>query len=578
MGGDSPAQPSPTPRTKLACRQCQKRKIKCDRALPCNHCRQSGLSCSQGIRKRRSTVESHALEHRNTELRDRLDRLESMVVNMQGQPANGSIIEEIRPKNVRSPGVQVAAANRYVASGFWTSLAGEVQALREVLEEDEHDSSEETSEMTSPSSGVLSSVAHTPGQPPGSFDFIMCHPGRIYEVPGALPELHAEMQTVLFDVYVNYIDACWKVFHVPTVSAFVQEGRPYLDHDAAAPCNRALKAAIHFGGISQMTDKDCQAKFGQPRADLVNYFRRIAEAALVQADLLNTKSLAALQAFDVYVTTTRKHDASHRSWALFGLLVRLAQALNVDRESPYESFFMQQLRRRLWHHILVLDSFFAFDRGSEITIRPGSWQRPLPVNLNDEDLVEYSTASTVEIGRRQPTNMNFALVIEELYIIGDRFEVLHPSVEPDTWQRRLELTKMHNENVQEKYTQHCDPKIPLQRLTMKISRIIQSLNLLNCVRSFQRPFPSQGAPADAPWVLELAVDVLRKTEDLWSDSELDKWSRLPWVQWHPLAVALAGLCAIRKTPLAEESWTVVDRFMERSAAILCVISTRNPRS
>lgn len=92
-------------------------------------------------------------------------------------------------------------------------------------------------------------------------------------------------------------------FHVPTLRAFVQEGRPYLDHDAAAPCNRALKAAIHFGGISQMTDKDCQAKFGQPRADLVNYFRRIAEAALVQADLLNTKSLAALQAFDVYVVS-----------------------------------------------------------------------------------------------------------------------------------------------------------------------------------------------------------------------------------------------------------------------------------
>lgn len=90
-----------------------------------------------------------------------------------------------------------------------------MQALREVLEEDEHDSSEETSEMTSPSSGVLSSVAHTPGQPPGSFDFIMCHPGRIYEVPGALPELHAEMQTVLFDVYVNYIDACWKVSTCP---------------------------------------------------------------------------------------------------------------------------------------------------------------------------------------------------------------------------------------------------------------------------------------------------------------------------------------------------------------------------
>lgn len=153
-------------------------------------------------------------------------------------------------------------------------------------------------------------------------------------------------------------------------------------------------------------------------------------------------------------------------------------------------------------------------------------------------------------------------------MIGDRLEIIHPSVEPDTWQRRLELTKMHNESVQEKYTQHCDPKIPFQRLSIKISRIIQSLNLLNCVRSFQRPFPSQGRPTDASWVLELAIDVLRKTEDLWADTELVKWSRLPWVQWHPLAIALGGLCSNRNGPLADEAWTVVNRFMERSAAIV----------
>lgn len=224
-----------------------------------------------------------------------------MVQNLKGQPAGSPTIEDVSTKRVRSPVFQVMAANKYVASGFWASLAGEVQALKEVLE-DEHDSGEKTSDViASPSSGAVSSAAHTPGPPAGSFDFIMCYPGRIYEVPGSLPELHAEMQTTLIDVYVQYVDSRWKIFYVPTLRAFVQEGARYLGQDAAAPCNQALKAAIHFGGISQMSDNDCQSTFGQARAGLVNHFRRISQAALVQADLLNTKSLAAMQAFVVYV-------------------------------------------------------------------------------------------------------------------------------------------------------------------------------------------------------------------------------------------------------------------------------------
>lgn len=226
---------------------------------------------------------------------------------------------------------------------------------------------------------------------------------------------------------------------------------------------------------------------------------------------------------------------------------------------------MQQIRRRLWHFILLLDSYFAFDRGSETMIRAGSFQRPLPVDLNDEDLVEYSTAATVEISRKRVTDMNFSLLLQELYIVGDRLEALHPRLEPDTWQRRMELTKMHNERIEKQYTRHLDPKIAFQRMTVKKGKIGQAVNLLSCVRSFQRPFPSHDSPPDEALVLELALDVLRKTNDLWTDPEIQKWSRLPWVQWHPLAIVLGSLCTIHNNPLAEEAWTEVDRSVERAA-------------
>ena len=36
-----------------------------------------------------------------------------------------------------------------------------------------------------------------------------------------------------------------------------------------------------------------------------------------------------------------------------------------------------------------------------------------------------------------------------------------------------------------------------------------------------------------------------------------------WVQWHALAVALAGLCSVRDTPLAKTAWVYVEKAYDR---------------
>ena len=38
---------------------------------------------------------------------------------------------------------------------------------------------------------------------------------------------------------------------------------------------------------------------------------------------------------------------------------------------------------------------------------------------------------------------------------------------------------------------------------------------------------------------------------------------MPWVPWHAISVALAGLCSIRGTEVADEAWSLVDKAMER---------------
>lgn len=83
----------------------------------------------------------------------------------------------------------------------------------------------------------------------------------------------------------------------------------------------------------------------------------------------------------------RSHDRSRTAWTLFPIAVRLAIALGLNMDSSHssESFFEQQMRRRLWYTICVLDVHSSFDRGSEPVIAHKSMHPRLPFNINDSD-------------------------------------------------------------------------------------------------------------------------------------------------------------------------------------------------
>lgn len=57
----------------------------------------------------------------------------------------------------------------------------------------------------------------------------------------------------------------------------------------------------------------------------------------------------------------------------------------MDSSHSSESFFEQQMRRRLWYTICVLDVYSSFDRGSEPVIAHKSVHPRLPFNINDSD-------------------------------------------------------------------------------------------------------------------------------------------------------------------------------------------------
>ena len=270
----------------LACRNCQRRKIRCSRHNPCIQCEDSGKICEQSSRKPRAKPRGAA--RREDDLRNRVASLEQLVQRLNGD-------EALREDSIEA----LPSTNRYLASPFWSSLAGEVQALREALEDDEDESDLEPSNSdssSSPSTALPLGTLDDQG-----FEFILCGPTSVLINPEALFQPGEVIASDLYRVHRERVDKTGKLFHTPSLEKLTQDDLPYLDRDSNDSCNLALKAVILFSAISQLTDTECEERYAQQKTGLLSRFRGTAEMRLIQADPMNTTALPTLQALLLYV-------------------------------------------------------------------------------------------------------------------------------------------------------------------------------------------------------------------------------------------------------------------------------------
>lgn len=189
-------------------------------------------------------------------------------------------------------GAASPAVRKYIGSQFWSTLTGEVQALKDALEDDQT----EDEQPTSPSSASGPSNS-------AEYELLVCPPGMIYVMPGALPEPSPQASAVLFDAFCSHVDRVSKIYHTPSLRAFMIDGKPYLGHDPSAPGNNAVKAAIWFAASNTLSESECQMMFGKTRYAQSQIFRKMVDIALAQADLFTTTDLATLQALTTYIVS-----------------------------------------------------------------------------------------------------------------------------------------------------------------------------------------------------------------------------------------------------------------------------------
>ncbi|RYP64231.1 hypothetical protein DL771_008855 [Monosporascus sp. 5C6A] len=504
------------------------------------------------------------------------------------------------------------AAARYLSGQFWSNLCGEVEGLRQALEHstdsDEEDgpsedtTPESTRDHTSPSvsSGLLPGYSLRAGH-------------------GVVPQ-HPEPDHVryLAETYFNNFDIIVKILHRPTVLAALRRFADAAgDRTQLTPEQEALFFAIYYAAVTTLPAGECAAHLGRERGELVRAFQAGLEHCLARADYLNSDSLETLQALTIYVACLRCHSGSRSSWALLSLPIRLAQALGLHREAggagegaaaPRFSAYETELRRRLWWQLIVLDIRGVGDRGSDPIVARGSYDARLPLNLDDDDFGPDTPGPLAE--REGPTDMTFSLCTAQCSGIVLYLNYMASGTGPHSRPPSEEETVAHAQRLEAQFVAGVGPDTShfgAYCASFTVRLIVLKLWLMTQYPTHRRrdhaaagryraekqqrqqqqdatasaaaagaaggsgPGPGDrstttsyyhGGGVSREATLRTAVSIMELSHHVSSTGPLAPrfgWWSATYVQWHPLAVALAELCSGGVGgELADRAWRVVD--------------------
>ncbi|OQO04394.1 hypothetical protein B0A48_11005 [Cryoendolithus antarcticus] len=275
-------------------------------------------------------------------------------------------------------GIPEASTEGTLVTGEGKSRFIDKYLWRPILEEQDEDTAHLTDDEDNaqPSASLLSPMAADPltGALTGSMRSLLDHHPR------------RDLALDLWKTHVDHVEPICRVLHIPSADKVVRRvvDQPQL----ASKAEEALMFAIYHFATCSSSEDDCMRLFGQPKHIIQNYYHAAVKQALVNAKLLKTTDMMVMQAFILFLLSSRHSIDPSTFWILTGVAVRIAQRMGLHRDgedlglSPFDV----QMRRRLFYQLLPLDGMASQMSGTGISMRPDSWDTKQPVNLNDSDI------------------------------------------------------------------------------------------------------------------------------------------------------------------------------------------------
>ncbi|KAI8949686.1 fungal-specific transcription factor domain-containing protein [Xylaria longipes] len=382
-----------------SCVLCRQRKVKCDRRQPCSNCLRAGANCvhppgaGRAAKRPRQAVDAKVL--------DRLGQLETTIRRLQKQAKARDAEAHIASESTQAPESRVLDASRgpeaapelgrlvveesqsrYVSNVMWADLTESIEQLRGMFLDT--NSKDEDSPQLDDSPLFYDAESPNSGSS-GPNAAILGYRSLAHSLRDFHPSVELSMR--LFQLFNDNVLPMVRIFHSPTLIRIFWSAA--VSPDSIDKETEALLFAIYYSAIISIDPNQCANIVGTPRSVILEQYKFAAEQALARANLMSTHSTLLLQAAVLYVSALRSDDGTRTVWSLIALTSHIARSMGFHRDgtafnlSPFET----EMRRRIWHHICLLDHRSTEYHGYEPMLAARTaFDTRWPLNVNDSDL------------------------------------------------------------------------------------------------------------------------------------------------------------------------------------------------
>ncbi|CAI0641353.1 unnamed protein product [Colletotrichum noveboracense] len=386
------------------CSTCRRRKVKCDRQLPCGTCGKNGTAatCTYDV-PREGTPESQQ------RLQERVARLEREIEELKGMAARG---EPLRPPKIPllsttpssfseynsieesmagDPGIQVDDENVsfYLGPNYWLNIQEYNYEPRHLYRIE----SDKTGK--NPDSPTAWPIGRNPALP----DMSHFH-------------LDPEKEDILTDLFFAHVEPFIRMSHNAywrqQITDFrVGVSKIPVDVEAAMFTTQALTVAALPAVV-------IQEKLGKAKKDVLRHLQEASQLALERADILRSRKLLAFIALLYHIQMKFITGDGEIAVSLLGLAGRFGTRIGLHRDPghyPTYTPWVTNMRRRIWGHFELLDNPVYNLEGADSGLPFISDTQPA-TNANDSQWVptRFAKPSSAPSDQEGITDMSFVLV------------------------------------------------------------------------------------------------------------------------------------------------------------------------
>ncbi|KAF3024916.1 hypothetical protein E8E14_012944 [Neopestalotiopsis sp. 37M] len=528
-------------RERLACKECRRRKLKCDRTSPsCGSCSRRGDGESCTYQRLAQTPEDRQEQRAATQAR--LEHLEQLVHQLASQPsttssgsttltpplqADGDTYES----HQTSPGAAVnGEVLTYNGATHWSAMLDDINELRLVLPIDDAAALDDHLDALPEDKGVE----------------LLFGGGMSLPVDVVIATYLPPRQEVdrMVSIYFRAEAVAAPFIHGPQFLRFYQEF--WRDQTSSSPLwTSILFSILHISShtLRHNTDPVATNQFSVAAAHCLasgHYFRpkRFAVEALTiftQAQCLSSKELPP----DI--------------GALIGLTVRVATNMGYHREidGPRISPFEREMRRRTWSFCMQLDVMIAFHLGLPTNVQFPTWntQPPtiLPDSAFDEDIVTLPPSRP----ESEPNHRLFYLAKHRFMVFLERILRHTLSAQPNS--NELDSLDAEVRAVFEGLPEYMKPRPAADSIidsaSLMVTRLCVSFIYCKCLCILHRPYVTQGRPESVVICHDVSSRLVREYVDAYAEfapggqAETESWF-ISALSWHDFLFGNMALCLV----------------------------------